>query len=75
MKLHLNKGVRPDTNVTIIPRAQFDALTSATAIVQGTGGFNPQSGTRLSLTGYGLGWLRYSFNGHDVCLWDSWVIP
>jgi hypothetical protein len=56
----LNGGIDPTTNVTIIPSAAFDAVTSAHSIADP--GTSAQSSTEV----YGLGWARLSYEGHDV---------
>jgi hypothetical protein len=56
----LNGGVDPDTNVTIIPSAEFEVITSAHSIV------SPDASAQSSTLVYGLGWLRISYIGHDV---------
>ncbi|KAJ7176919.1 beta-lactamase/transpeptidase-like protein [Mycena filopes] len=62
VKLHLNSGVNPQTNATIIPRATFDLATSGIAVANSTGT------ERYSVPAYGLGWLRYGYRGHEVVL-------
>jgi hypothetical protein len=63
VKMILNGGIDFDTNVTVIPRAAFDTITSVHSIVvPNVSGLPPGS----SIIGYGLGWMRYSFFGHDV---------
>ncbi|KAI0767194.1 beta-lactamase/transpeptidase-like protein [Fomes fomentarius] len=64
----LNRGVDPVTNTTIIPASVLTETTTAHAIVSGTA-----SGD-LSITGYGMGWFRGSYRGHDVA-WHSGAIP
>ncbi|TFY81752.1 hypothetical protein EWM64_g2261, partial [Hericium alpestre] len=56
----MNGGVDPRTNKTIIPPSAFAAVTSAQAIISGTGDGNE------SISGYGMGWMRSSYLGHDV---------
>ena len=56
----LNGGVDPDTNVTIIPPAEFEVITSAHSIV------SPDASAQTSTEVYGLGWYRTSYMGHDV---------
>jgi hypothetical protein len=56
----LNGGIDPDTNVTIIPSAQFDVITSAHSIV------SPDVSAETSTLLYGLGWYRMTLIGHDV---------
>jgi len=60
VRVMLNGGVDPETNVTIIPPEQFDIITSAHSIVGSSA--NDQSSTAL----YGLGWIRFSSVGIDI---------
>ncbi|KAH9994421.1 hypothetical protein BJV77DRAFT_304874 [Russula vinacea] len=59
-RVFLNGGIDPATNVTIIPSAGFDAVTSAHSIV------SPDTSAQSSTNVYGLGWGRLSYAGHDV---------
>ena len=59
----LNKGVDPFTQKTILPQSTFDETTTAHALIYGKG-IVPT----MSMMGYGLGWMRYSAQGHEVCL-------
>ncbi|KAJ7778998.1 beta-lactamase/transpeptidase-like protein [Mycena metata] len=62
VKLFLNGGVIPQTNVTIIPQTTFTLATSGIAVANSTG-------TELySVPAYGMGWLRYSYRGREVVL-------
>jgi hypothetical protein len=61
VKMILNGGVDPDTNETIIPPAQFDVITSPHSII------SPNISWPVSTLLYGLGWIRYSLEGYDVC--------
>ncbi|KAA1476004.1 beta-lactamase/transpeptidase-like protein [Dentipellis sp. KUC8613] len=56
----MNHGVDPRTNRTIIPRSVFDVVTTAQAIVHGEGS------AVTSISGYGMGWGRSSYYGHDI---------
>ncbi|KAI5123304.1 hypothetical protein M0805_009325 [Coniferiporia weirii] len=58
----LNEGVDPLSNKTIIPKSTFEASTTASVIMSGTG-----SG-RQSIAGYGMGWLRTSYLGHETVM-------
>ncbi len=60
VKTILNGGIDPDTNITIIPPAQFDVITSAHSIV------SPNVSAETSTLVYGLGWFRMTVIGHDV---------
>ncbi|KAF7290005.1 hypothetical protein HMN09_01305200 [Mycena chlorophos] len=55
----LNRGVDPRTNETIIPKSTFELATSAISVLSETG--NPFA----SIMGYGMGWIRFSYRGHD----------
>ncbi|CAL1697847.1 unnamed protein product [Somion occarium] len=57
----LNNGVDPTSNVTILPTSVYDTVTTAHALVLGRA-LMPS----LSMLGYGLGWMRYSAQGHEV---------
>ncbi len=63
----LNHGIDPHTNVTIIPSAQFDVITSAHSIV------SPNVTAETSTTLYGLGWFRSTIVGHDVSV-KAWFL-
>ncbi|KAH8102687.1 beta-lactamase/transpeptidase-like protein [Cristinia sonorae] len=65
----LNKGVNKDTNATVIPRSAFDAVTTSHAIVAGRG-----SSPHTSISGYGMGWHRVSYSGHEF-VYHSGGIP
>ncbi len=58
----LNGGVDPVTNKTIIPPSAFAETTTARVIQAG----NVTEDKSVSIIGYGLGWQRNSFMGHDV---------
>ena len=60
-KTFLNSGVDASTNATIIPRSVFDEITTAHAIVEG----KPE-GRGQTISGYGMGWERRGYQGHDV---------
>ena len=57
----LNRGVDPHTNQTVVPPSTFDEMTTAHSVMLGA---PPDAYT--SLAGYGMGWMRQSFQGHDV---------
>ncbi|KZT69403.1 beta-lactamase/transpeptidase-like protein [Daedalea quercina L-15889] len=65
----LNEGVEPGSNKTIIPHSAFEEITTAHSITSG----KPAT-PEMSIQGYGLGWLRVSYQGHDV-LTHSGAIP
>ena len=56
----MNGGTNPDTNVMIIPSAQFNVITSAHSIV------SPNVSAETSTLVYGLGWFRATLLGIDV---------
>ncbi|KAI0350602.1 beta-lactamase/transpeptidase-like protein [Trametes cingulata] len=64
----LNAGVDPRTNTTIIPASIFANMTTARAIERGT------PSPDVSITGYGMGWFRFAYKGHDV-VWHFGAIP
>ncbi|PIL26377.1 hypothetical protein GSI_12133 [Ganoderma sinense ZZ0214-1] len=68
----LNGGVDPYTNKTIVPAWIFDATTTARTIVAGNVTGPPQIPSR-SIIGYGLGWARLSYQGHDILTHDGGV--
>lgn len=59
----LNGGIDPDTNATVIPPAELDTITSVHSIVIPNTRDQPPG---FSFEGYGLGWERFSYVGHDV---------
>ena len=63
----LNGGVDPATNNTIIPSSAFAETTTARMIQAG----NVTKDKGVSIIGYGLGWQRNSFMGHDVSFTTS----
>ncbi|KAJ7334795.1 beta-lactamase transpeptidase-like protein [Mycena albidolilacea] len=60
VKLLLNSGVDAQTNNTIIPRTTFDLATSAISVSTAEGD------NLTSIAGYGLGWGRYTYRGHEI---------
>ncbi|KAJ7691628.1 beta-lactamase/transpeptidase-like protein [Mycena rosella] len=60
IKVLLNGGVDARTNTTIIPRATFDLATSAISVAINKGN------QIMSIAGYGLGWGRLSYRGHEL---------
>ncbi|KAI1786346.1 beta-lactamase/transpeptidase-like protein [Ganoderma leucocontextum] len=64
----LNEGVDPLTNATIIPPSVFGEMTTARAVVSGV------AAGPLSIMGYGMGWFRVSYRGHDA-VWHFGAIP
>lgn len=59
----LNSGVYPATNVTVIPKEAFEEITGTHFIVSSS----PKSAD-VSISGYGMGWERWSYHGYDVSL-------
>ncbi|KAI0318417.1 beta-lactamase/transpeptidase-like protein [Amylostereum chailletii] len=64
IRMLLHAGVNPSTNTTVIPHAVFRGITTAHAIVP----------SRTPVTGYGMGWFRTSYLGHDV-VWHDGSLP
>ncbi|KAI0070057.1 beta-lactamase/transpeptidase-like protein [Panus rudis PR-1116 ss-1] len=60
----LNKGIEPNTKTRIIPRDTFEQTTAAHVVVPSI----PMSDSRLfqPVSGYGMGWLRYTDNGREL---------
>ena len=57
----LNRGVNPVNNQTIISEGAFDAITISSVIEAGKASL-----PELSVVGYGMGWERYTYRGHEV---------
>ncbi|KAH9922373.1 beta-lactamase/transpeptidase-like protein [Fomitopsis serialis] len=57
----LNEGVDPETNLTVIPRSIYEEMTTAHAVVTGAPRYS-----YTAVKGYGMGWERTSFQGHDI---------
>jgi hypothetical protein len=56
----LNEGVDPATNTTVLPKDVLEVVTTSRTIALG-------HGSRMdSIAGYGLGWTRVSYLGHEV---------
>jgi len=63
LAVFLNKGVNPANNETLIPTSVFEEMTKSYAVMEGaTAPHTPE----LSIAGYGMGWFRQSYSGHDV---------
>ncbi|KAI0944294.1 hypothetical protein AcW1_002041 [Taiwanofungus camphoratus] len=67
----INDGVDPITNETILPRSVFEETTSAHFVIKGTADTNTPE---ISLSGYGMGWMRWSYQGHEL-ITHSGAIP
>ncbi|KZT05037.1 beta-lactamase/transpeptidase-like protein [Laetiporus sulphureus 93-53] len=57
----LNHGVDAATHKIILPRSTFDEMTTAHSIIKGAGA-TPD----MSFEGYGMGWIRWSYQGHEI---------
>ncbi|KAI0087723.1 beta-lactamase/transpeptidase-like protein [Irpex rosettiformis] len=64
----LHEGIDHSTNQTILPSSVFRAMTSAYSIV------SPAQHSEFSFVAYGLGWNRFSYQGHEI-LQHSGAIP
>ncbi|KAJ7060490.1 beta-lactamase/transpeptidase-like protein, partial [Mycena amicta] len=64
----LNGGVDKLGNQTIVPQSTFDLATSAIVIS------SPVGDNITSIVGYGLGWLRNAYRGHEW-LWHDGRAP
>ncbi len=63
VRMLLNNGVDPVTKATVVPELVLAEVTTAHTIV------NPRApSSELSISGYGMGWMRQSYRGHEVCL-------
>ncbi|KAF7328950.1 Beta-lactamase domain-containing protein [Mycena venus] len=60
IKMLLNSGVDGRTNDTILPATTFDLATSAISVALNKGS------NLSSIAGYGLGWGRQSYRGHEL---------
>ena len=61
VRMLVNKGIDPINNNTIIPRSVYDEVTAAHTI---TAGRAPEP--YFAVEGYGMGWWRRSYQGHEV---------
>ena len=61
MRTLLNEGVDPLTNKTIIPKSVLEEVTTVHMVMAGRG-----SQPYFSVQGYGMGWIRDSYQGHEV---------
>ncbi|KAF7328948.1 Beta-lactamase domain-containing protein [Mycena venus] len=68
IKMLLNSGVDGRTNDTILPATTFDLATSAISIASNKGS------NLSSILGYGLGWVRQSYRGHEL-VWHNGGAP
>ncbi|KAI0063205.1 beta-lactamase/transpeptidase-like protein [Artomyces pyxidatus] len=66
----LNGGIDPRTNITIIPASAWTEVTTSRAVVQG---FAQKTNPQYSIQGYGLGWFRDGYAGHDIIQHDGSV--
>ncbi len=57
----LNSGTNPVTNETILPMSVLTEVTSAHTIVHARA-----PSPEFSISGYGMGWFRESYQGHEV---------
>lgn len=57
----INEGVDPITNSTILPSSVFKEVTTAHAITS-----SRASQPYFAVEGYGMGWFRRSYQGHEV---------
>jgi hypothetical protein len=56
----LSEGVDPTTNATVLPKEVLKEITTSRTVALGHGSKTD------SIIGYGLGWVRASYFGHDV---------
>ncbi|OCH90092.1 beta-lactamase/transpeptidase-like protein [Obba rivulosa] len=57
----INGGVSPWTNTTVIPKSIVEETTTSTAVMVGRA-----PSPELSLQGYGMGWIRSTYRGHEI---------
>ncbi|TDL17828.1 beta-lactamase/transpeptidase-like protein [Rickenella mellea] len=62
LKMLLRDGQHPSSNTTVVPKAGFDAVTTAHSFITGGG----VGTTSFSIQGYGMGWIRFSYQGHEI---------
>ncbi|TFK57591.1 beta-lactamase/transpeptidase-like protein [Heliocybe sulcata] len=65
----LSGGLHPETNETLISPSAFNEITTAHVVTDGKAP-NPN----LSVAGYGMGWWRQSYRGHEFA-YHSGAIP
>ncbi|KAF7328949.1 Beta-lactamase domain-containing protein [Mycena venus] len=68
IKMLLNSGVDGRTNDTILPASTFNLATSAISVALSKGS------NLSSIEGYGLGWVRQSYRGHEL-IWHNGGAP
>ena len=59
----INSGVDPVTNTTVIPKSVFEMTTTSHTFIDGRSKY-----PEMSAAGYGMGWMRVSYQGHEVCV-------
>ena len=65
----INGGVNPHTNETVVPKSVIEAVTAAYSIEVGYG-LSPDE----SIVGYGMGWSRSTYKGHEVCIISDYAL-
>ncbi|KAL5511226.1 hypothetical protein ACEPAH_4441 [Sanghuangporus vaninii] len=65
----LLKAASSENSESIIPKSVYDAVTTSSVIELGQ-----PSDPEFSVAGYGMGWFRFSYQGHDV-ISHSGAIP
>ncbi|OJT11117.1 hypothetical protein TRAPUB_12401 [Trametes pubescens] len=65
----LNKGVDPASGEAIIPRSVYDAVTTAQSIMYGY----PTPRFGAGILGYGIGWLRWTYDGVEMINHDGGI--
>ena len=63
MRMLLKSGRHPSSNKTVVPLSVFD-MTTTVQIVVNKKAPHPE----FSLSGYGMGWARLSYQGHEVTI-------
>lgn len=65
----LNNGIAPNSGEAIIPPSALSMATWAHSIMVGQA-----VNAHTSLVGYGMGWYRYTYRGHEVRTTSSFTL-
>ncbi|OCH90090.1 beta-lactamase/transpeptidase-like protein [Obba rivulosa] len=65
----VNGGINPWINEMVIPNFVIEETTTAGAIMEGRA-----PAPELSLQGYGMGWMRSTYRGHEVVTHDGGIM-
>lgn len=67
----MNEGVDPLKNETVVPASTWSNMTTSYTVVSGT---SAPGDPRESIVGYGMGWFRGAYRGHDI-VWHTGAVP